>query len=146
MSNTQATETADHRIFGFTELGQLRANLYHGAGLPYAGTRYSWVVAPSERSLTNKLAEQWEQPLSEEEWETLEALQGEAIEVTCNDCDGRGVDPGGLSAYEPEDCRSCGGSGRETVPALVGFGNPASAPRIALIGNGLYVRTRKAVA
>jgi hypothetical protein len=136
----------DHRIFGLDLQNRYRSNLHHGAGHPYVGQMYSWVVAPSERSLTNKLAEQWEQPLSEEEWETLEALQGEAIEVSCNDCDGLGVDPGGLSAYEQEDCRSCGGSGRETIPALVGISSPASAPRIASIGNGLYVRTRKAVA
>jgi hypothetical protein len=47
---------------------------------------------------------------------------------------------------EPEDCPSCNGTARETVPALVGFGSPAPASRIASIGNGLYVPTRKAVA
>jgi len=41
----EALKSNDHRIFGFTELGQLRANLYNGAGLPDAGALYSWVWA-----------------------------------------------------------------------------------------------------
>lgn len=32
----------------------------------------------------------------------------------------------------------------ETIPALVGFGKPARTSGIACIGNGLYVRTRRA--
>lgn len=150
MSNQSSPEIPDHRIFGLDLQNRFRANLYNGAGYPEAGKLYSWVTGNSERHLANKLAEQWEQPLTEEEWETLEALQAETIEIPCEDCGGSGRAPGGLSAYEPEDCRSCGGSGREsvpaTVPALLGFGAPAPAPSIAVIGNGLYARTRKAVA
>ena len=46
----EALKSNDHRIFGFTELGQLRANLCNGAGLPGAGlpdagALYSWVWA-----------------------------------------------------------------------------------------------------
>lgn len=106
----------DHRIFGFTEIGQLRANLYNGAGLPYAGALYSWVWAGTSRQLASKLAEQWEQPLSEGEWDVIEQLEAdtEAEPMVCEDCGGSGRDPGGLNPFEPEDCPSCGGSGRET--------------------------------
>ena len=140
----------DHRIFGSTELGQLRVNLYNGAGLPAAGSLYSWLVG-TDRQLVYRLESWYGQPLNEDE----EAVLSELVQLSpfvaetdqpCDECGGSGVDLGGLNAYEPEDCPVCQGAGRETVPALVGFGNPASAPRIASIGNGLYLRTRKAVA
>lgn len=122
-------------------------NLYNGEGHPEAGSLYTWLVFSSQREMDRKLTDKWEQPaLSDDESDTLEALEGETIEIRCEDCGGSGVDAGGLSAYEREDCSSCHGTGRETVPALVGFGAPAIAPRIASIGNGIYVRTRKAVA
>lgn len=136
----------DFRIFGYDQQNRLRANLYYPAGHPYAGAMYSWLVCRSEREMAYKLAEQWEQSLSEEEFEVLEALEGEIIEVPCEDCGGSGIDAGGISAVESEDCRSCNGTGRETIPTLVGFGSSAPAPRIASIGNGLYIKTRKAVA
>lgn len=148
MPITQASTTTfpDHRIFGIDGHNRYRANLYHGSGHPCAGSLYSWVTAHSEQALANTLAEQWEQPLSEEEFDVLEELEGETLEVSCDDCGGSGVDIGGLSAYEPENCHSCNGTGVETLPALRGFGSPTQAPRMACIGNGLYVRSGKAVA
>jgi hypothetical protein len=143
----QQSSTTDHRIFGHDVRGFVRVNLYNGEGHPEAGSLYTWLVFSSEREMAHNLIDKWELPaLTEDEFLTLEALEGETAEISCEECRGTGVDPGGLSAYEPEDCRSCHGTGRETVPALVGFGAPAPAPRIASIGNGLYVRTRKAVA
>ena len=37
------------------------------------------------------------------------------VEVACQDCGGRGYDPGSVSSHEPDDCASCGGSGKETI-------------------------------
>jgi DnaJ-class molecular chaperone len=111
----------DHRIFGFNDLGQLRANLYNGAGMPDAGALYSWVWASTLRQLAHKLDEQWEQPLSESEFEVLEQLEAEteAEPMACEDCGGTGVDPGGLDAHAPEDCPACNGTGQEShVPML----------------------------
>jgi hypothetical protein len=144
----QSSPATDHRIFGYDSRGFVRVNLYNGAGHPEAGSLYTWLVFSSEREMARKLTDQWEQPaLSEEEFDTLEQLEcSETVDVPCGDCGGSGIDPGGISAYEPEDCRTCHGTRHEAVPALVGFGAPAPAPRIASIGNGLYVRTRKAVA
>ena len=118
MPTTQASTTTfpDHRIFGFNELGQLRANLYNGTGLPDTGALYSWTWASTSRQLAHKLAEQWEQPLSDSEFEVIEQLEAETEAehtIDCEDCGGTGVDPGGLDAHAPEDCTSCGGSGRE---------------------------------
>lgn len=149
MKQQSSPAIPDFRIFGFDLQNRYRANLYIGAGHPEAGKLYSWTVAPSERALGHKLAEQWEQPLSEAEYETLEALQAETLDMPCEDCGSSGVAVGGLSAYEPEDCPECGGTGRQTAPATVPalvFGSPAPAPRIAVIGNGLYASVRKAVA
>ena len=33
--------------------------------------------------------------------------------ITCDECNGKGTDPGSL--YEPEPCLTCGGSGRELI-------------------------------
>ena len=110
----------DHRIFGFTELGQLRANLYNGAGLPDAGAFYSWIVS-TEQQMATKLENWYQQPLSAEEWDVLEQLKAETdaeLSIDCEDCGGTGRDPGSLNPFEPEDCPYCGGSGREThIPA-----------------------------
>jgi hypothetical protein len=114
----------DHRIFGFNELGQVRANLYHGSGRPYAGAMYSWLVCSAPKQLVSKLADQWEQPLSEEEFDVLEQLETSSAEpspytaeseIDCDECGGSGVDPGGLNAYEPEDCPVCHGTKHQTV-------------------------------
>ena len=37
------------------------------------------------------------------------------VEVDCQDCGGRGYDPGGSNPQEAEDCPSCRGSGKETI-------------------------------
>jgi hypothetical protein len=114
----------DHRIFGFNELGQVRVNMYHGAGHPYAGAMYSWLVCSGAKQLAYKLADQWEQPLSEDEWDVLEELEHPDVEfspytteseIDCDECGGSGVDPGGLNAYEPEDCPVCHGTKHQTV-------------------------------
>jgi hypothetical protein len=39
----------------------------------------------------------------------------EEVETVCQDCNGSGIDLGGLKEYEPEDCRFCKGTGKETV-------------------------------
>jgi hypothetical protein len=36
-------------------------------------------------------------------------------EIECEDCGGKGYDPGSL--YEPEPCATCGGSGSEVIEA-----------------------------
>jgi hypothetical protein len=105
----------DHRIFGFTELGQIRASLFNGAGVPDAGTLYSWVWASTLRQLAHKLAEQWEQPITEAELAVIELLEEAETEAERTiDCSGTGRDHGSLNPFEPEDCPSCAGSGRET--------------------------------
>jgi hypothetical protein len=37
------------------------------------------------------------------------------VEIDCQDCAGRGYDPGGINHQEAEDCQACHGSGRETI-------------------------------
>jgi hypothetical protein len=39
----------------------------------------------------------------------------EIVEVNCQDCGGRGYDPGSVCSHEPDDCAACAGSGKETV-------------------------------
>jgi hypothetical protein len=94
--------STDYRIFGFDEQNRLRANLYNGPGHPETGVMYSWLVCATSSQLADKLAEQWEQPLTE-------------VEIPCDECGGSGVDPGGLNAYGPEDCPVCHGSKRQTI-------------------------------
>jgi hypothetical protein len=103
MNEAQLSTAIDHRIFGFTELGQLRANLYNGA-------------QPDLRHLAHKLDEQWEQPLSESEFDVIEQLDAVDAELSidCEDCGGTGRDPGSLNPFEPEDCPSCNGTGQES--------------------------------
>jgi hypothetical protein len=115
MNEAQLSTAIDHRIFGFTELGQLRANLYNGAQ-PDAGALYSWVWASTLRHLAHKLDEQWEQPLSESEFDVIEQLDAVDAELSndCEDCGGTGRDPGSLNPFEPEDCPSCNGTGQES--------------------------------
>ena len=110
----------DYRIFGFDEQNRLRANLYNGPGHPEAAAMYSWVWASTSSQLAYKLAEQWEQPLSEDEEAVLSELVQFSpfvaeIEQDCEECGGSGVDPGGLNAFEPEDCPVCHGTKRQTV-------------------------------
>jgi hypothetical protein len=122
MSNHNST-TLDFRIFGFTELGQLRVSLFNGPDSHAPGALYSWIVCATVRHLAHKLAAQWEQSLNEEEWAVLEELEQSngspyytaESEIICDTCGGSGADPGGLNAYEPEDCPACLGTGRETV-------------------------------
>jgi hypothetical protein len=114
----------DHRIFGFTQEGQLRVNLHNGPGLPASGALYSWLVCATSRQLAHKLAELWEQPLTEDEFDVLEQLETSNAETTpftaevnipCEDCGGDGRDRGSLNPHEPEDCPSCHGTGREKL-------------------------------
>jgi hypothetical protein len=137
MSDKQAIETADHRIFGFNELGQLRANLYNGAGVPDAGALYSWVCAGTSRQLANKLGEQWEQPLTEGEWDVIEQLEApteaEAEMIDCEDCGGTGRDPGSLNPFEPEDCRH----------AVARAGKLPCSPAVPLAGRRLAQHGRR---
>ena len=114
----------DFRIFGFDEQNRLRANLYNGPGHPEAGAMYSWVWASTSSQLADELEEYWEQSLSESEWDALEQLESctaepspfiAEVEIDCEECGGSGVDPGGLNAYEPEDCRVCHGTKRMTI-------------------------------
>jgi hypothetical protein len=37
------------------------------------------------------------------------------VEIDCQDCGGRGYDPGGANPQEAEDCLACHGSGKETI-------------------------------
>ena len=37
------------------------------------------------------------------------------VEIDCQDCGGRGYDPGGINPQEAEDCPACHGSGKETI-------------------------------
>jgi hypothetical protein len=123
--NQPQTSTPDFRTFGFTEDGQLRANLYNGTNSPDAGALYSWVCADTDRQLANKLADQWEEPLTDEEWDVLEQLEAAAeVEIDCEYCGGSGRDPGSLNPFEPEDCPECNGTGRETI-APVSLRRPA---------------------
>jgi hypothetical protein len=48
---------------------------------------------------------------------TLDPLPpfSELVEVNCQDCGGRGYDPGSISSHEPDDCAACGASGKETI-------------------------------
>jgi hypothetical protein len=124
MKQQSSPEIHDHRIFGFQIDGQIRANLYNGAGHPEASVMYSWVWADTSSQLAYKLAEQWEQPLNEDEFDALEQLEAShtesapfiaEFEIDCEECGGSGVDPGGLNAHEPEDCRVCHGAKRVTI-------------------------------
>jgi hypothetical protein len=106
---------ADHRIFGFTELGQLRVSLHNSADTLDAGAIYSWIVG-TEHQIVTKLENWYSQPLSAEEWDVIEQLEAEteAEPMACEDCGGTGRDPGSLNAFEPEDCPSCNGTGQES--------------------------------
>jgi hypothetical protein len=37
------------------------------------------------------------------------------VEIDCQDCGGRGYDPGSVNPQEAEDCTACHGSGKETI-------------------------------
>jgi hypothetical protein len=37
------------------------------------------------------------------------------VEIDCQDCGGRGYDPGGINPQEAEDCSACHGTGKETI-------------------------------
>jgi hypothetical protein len=37
------------------------------------------------------------------------------VEIDCQDCGGRGYDPGSVNPQEAEDCSACHGSGKETI-------------------------------
>ena len=37
------------------------------------------------------------------------------VEIDCQDCDGKGYDPGGINPQEAEECSACRGSGKEMV-------------------------------
>jgi hypothetical protein len=93
MPTTQASTPTypDHRVFGFDQRGQLRANLYNGPELPEAGAMYSWTFAPTSRQLADKLANVWEQPLVDAEWDVLEQLEASNSEPRCSVCNGADV-------------------------------------------------------
>lgn len=122
MPITKASTTTfpDHRIFGFDPRGQLHVRLFHGSGLPYAGALYSWTSASTISQLANKLADLWEQPLTDVEWELLEELEAanSEFEIDCDECAATGINPGGLSAVEPEECPVCQGAKRMTIASV----------------------------
>jgi hypothetical protein len=119
------TTFSDHRIFGLDTRGEWRANLYNSPGLPDAGAMYSWTWAPTINQLASRLERLWEQGLSESEWDVLEHLElSMAEEVDCDECAATGVDPGGLSEFEPEECRACHGAKRMSIASVY-------APRVA---------------
>jgi hypothetical protein len=37
------------------------------------------------------------------------------VEIDCQDCGGRGYDPGSVNPQEAEDCLACQGSGKESI-------------------------------
>lgn len=122
----------DHRIFGFDQRGQLRANFHNGPASYAPGALYSWIVSSTVQQLSDKLAEQWEQPLSDAEWDTLEEIEASMseVEMDCDDCGGSGVDPGGLNPHEPEACRTCHGSGHITLASFCALQEETPAKRI----------------
>jgi DnaJ-class molecular chaperone len=105
--------------------------------VPDAGALYSWVWASTSRQLAHKLDEQWEQPVSEAEFDVIEQLEAETeveLSIECEDCGGSGRDPGSLNAFEPEDCPSCLGTGREMPmrrPAGRQVANPSARQEVA---------------
>ena len=122
MPTTQASTNTfpDHRIFGFDQRGQLRANLHNSPASHAPGALYSWLTCATVDQLASKLADQWEQPLSENEWNAIEQLEASnaEFELDCDECGATGVDPGGLDAREPEECRVCHGAKRMTIAAV----------------------------
>lgn len=109
----------DHRIFGLDYRGFWRANLHNGPACPEPGAMYSWVTDADPYALARKLAHIWEQPLSEDEEATLDELEASAYEpIPCDECGETGVDPGGLSATQPEDCPLCLGTTQTTMAAI----------------------------
>ncbi len=114
------TTFPDHRIFGFDQRGQLRANLHNSHASHAPGALYSWTWAPTVEQLAGKLSDFWEQPLSDDEFEVLEQLEASntEFELDCDQCNATGVDPGGLSAVEPEECPACHGAKRMTIAGL----------------------------
>jgi hypothetical protein len=129
MNETAVTDNPDHRIFGFDEQNRLRANLHNGPGHCEAGVKYSWVVADTARQLASKLEQRWEEPVTEDEWHCIEALErhytpereaalpfSEFVEVQCEDCGGRGGDSDDPSVgYVGSECPTCCGSGTVMV-------------------------------
>jgi hypothetical protein len=129
MNKAAAIVNPDHRIFGFDQQGSLRANLHKGPGHHEAGAMYSWVVADTARQLASKLERRWEQSVTEDEWECIEALEREYrpereaalpfsdyVEMQCEDCGGRGGDGDDPSVgYVGSECPTCSGSGTVTV-------------------------------
>lgn len=107
----------DHRIFGITHEGQIRANLYHGAGHPFEGSMYSWTVAKTSGHLAHKLQapEGWDQPLTAVEWDAIDEQEITFTE-RCDTCGGLGADPGALDALG-EPCPDCSGK-RTPIMAL----------------------------
>lgn len=123
----KATTTfPDHRVFGFTVTGQIRANLHNSSASYAPGAMYSWIVCATVDQLAHKLAQQWEQEISDAEFETIEQLEASnaEFEIDCDECLATGIDPGGLSEHEPEECRVCHGAKRMSIAT-------AYAPRVA---------------
>ena len=61
--------------------------------------------------------------------------------ITCDECNGKGIDPGSL--YEPEPCLHCGGTGRELleIGTVIEYRDDDSDARITAtvldhVGNG----------
>jgi hypothetical protein len=125
----------DQRIFGFTVTGQIRANLHNSPASYAPGALYSWLTCATIDQLAHKL-ESWNddpQPVTEEEFDTLEQLEAAnaEFEIDCEDCGATGVDPGGLSASEPEECPACHGAKRISLAAVYAsmVTAPVSTPR-----------------
>jgi len=114
METADNANQADYRIFGWDEQGRLRAVLYHGAGHPYAGARYSSAFGATVYVLADKLERIWEQPLSDAEWDAVQWLIDSRAEGVCQDCAGQGFDVGSIDP-QGETCRTCKGSGIEPV-------------------------------
>ncbi len=93
MPITQASTTtfSDHRIFGFDQYGQIRANLHNSPASHAPGAMYSWLTCATVDQLANRLAALWEQPLSQDEFEVLEQLEASNDEPRCSLCNSANV-------------------------------------------------------
>ncbi len=131
-----------------------RAIITDTAYLPYS--HCAWLDGDADRFIefghsedqaVERLIEQLENALA------LDVADGEA----CPECGSRNIEAYDFGSDQETgysdsgticlDCRETfqvAAKPVETVPALVGFGAPAKGPAVASIGNGLFVRTRRA--
>jgi hypothetical protein len=74
-----------------------------------AGTQVS-DFAPHERE-PKPIPPRWAKTVSPEPLPPFSAL----VEIACQDCGGKGYDPGSVNPQESENCSTCHGSGKETI-------------------------------